>query len=86
MGLDNILLPFPTQICASEKLRAHLNTENRTQWDIGDEEKFHVRSPGVSIFLISVYPYLEKTPNFNIFYKKLGPFYKKSQPGVFNLQ
>ena len=27
--------------------------------------------------LISVYPYLEKTPNFSKFYKKLGPFYKK---------
>jgi len=27
--------------------------------------------------LISIYPYLEKTPNFSRFYKKLGPFYKK---------
>jgi len=27
--------------------------------------------------VISVYPYLQKTPNFSRFYKKLGPFYKK---------
>ena len=31
MGLQNILFPFPTQIYASEKLRARLNTENRPQ-------------------------------------------------------
>ena len=48
---------------------------------------------GSLFFLISVYPYLEKTPNFNRFYKKLGQFYKinsdvislvidQSQPGV----
>ena len=27
--------------------------------------------------VISVYPYLQKTPNFSRFYKKLGPLYKK---------
>ena len=27
--------------------------------------------------VISIYPYLENTPNFSRFYKKLGPFYKK---------
>ena len=32
---------------------------------------------GSLFFLISIYPYLEKTPNFRRFYKKLGPFYKK---------
>ena len=34
-------------------------------------------SQGSLKVVISVYPYLQKTPNFSRFYKKLGPFYKK---------
>ena len=32
---------------------------------------------GSLFFLISVYPYLEKTPNFNRFYKKTGSILQK---------
>ena len=38
---------------------------------------FTCPSQGSLKVLISIYPYLEKTPNFSRFYKKLGPFYKK---------
>ena len=34
-------------------------------------------SQGSLKVIISVYPYLQKTPNLSRFYKKLGPSYKK---------
>ena len=36
-----------------------------------------VSQQGSLFFLISIYPYLENTPNLRRYYKKLGPFYKK---------
>ena len=39
---------------------------------------FHKNLPQGSLkVVISVYPYLQNTPNFSRCYKKLGPFYKK---------
>ena len=40
-------------------------------------ESLVATSQGSLKVVISVYPYLQKTPNFSRFYKKLGPFYKK---------
>ena len=53
------------------------NTASRVEHLLLGNKFRQISMQGSLKVVISVYPYLQKTPNFSRFYKKLGPFYKK---------